>query len=319
VLRDLPGFLNCGDRESRQIISAALNAALVLFVINAAEVDHRKENELIRLVFQHLRRQGLAWSQVFFALNRIDLFGLDPGQEGEKEKRISTLRHRLAAMAREEYDLPQIPDPPAIHPIATLPALAAQLLSGGDGHLDRHDRDYLLETAIDYAGRMVPSGIADLLPRSREHWQASHVRAFCWHAASASHWSDFRRALCWHVHQCSPPRLPTLSMTSRALTTSTRRDHAAPLALWRFEQPCQRIQPGQRLRLEVLAPAVLHWSADDWQALHDSPSWDTGLGTYLIDLPTEHLPAGRQIHFTFFWPGAGRWEGRNFVVLIAAP
>ncbi len=203
ILRDLPGLLNTESQETRQLISAGLNGALILLVINAGEVDHRKEEELMRLVFRNLRLQGKPWDQVFFALNRIDLFGSDPGQQDEKKHRISNIQHSLAVAAWEEYQMSQRPDPPTIHQIATLPAFAAQLLSSGGRHLDPNDRAFLLDQAVEYAGRMVPRDIADLLPRSRQRWKPGHVRTFCKHAATLSHWNDFRRALCRQIDEAA--------------------------------------------------------------------------------------------------------------------
>jgi hypothetical protein len=203
ILRDLPGLLDDRSQETRVLISAGLNKAFVLCVFNAAEVDHHKEDQLVRLVFRELRRQCQSWSQVFFVLNRIDLFGRDPGQRDEKSKRISYLGKRITIAAQDEYNLSQRPDPPLIHQIATLPALAAQLLANGRCHREAIDREYLLDVAIDYAGRTVPRGISDQLPRSKERWQRKHVKVFCLHTAVASHWNVFRRALCEHVRELS--------------------------------------------------------------------------------------------------------------------
>jgi glucoamylase len=42
------------------------------------------------------------------------------------------------------------------------------------------------------------------------------------------------------------------------------------------------------------------------------------LGIYIADLATKALPEGKQIRFTFYWPDAGHWEGKDFIVRIAA-
>ena len=41
---------------------------------------------------------------------------------------------------------------------------------------------------------------------------------------------------------------------------------------------------------------------------------DAGLRDSLADLPTEALPEGAQIKFTFYWPDANHWEGDDFMV-----
>jgi glucoamylase len=73
---------------------------------------------------------------------------------------------------------------------------------------------------------------------------------------------------------------------------------------------------GKILRLEVLAPAVAHWSADGWQTVHDTPTSDAGLGVHFVDLPTRELAAGAKVAFTFYWPEAAKWEGVEFSVEV---
>ena len=43
------------------------------------------------------------------------------------------------------------------------------------------------------------------------------------------------------------------------------------------------------------------------------PAW----GFISADLPSQILPEGKQIKFTFYWPDAGHWEGKDFMVRIA--
>ena len=90
----------------------------------------------------------------------------------------------------------------------------------------------------------------------------------------------------------------------------------SPHACWRFNHRIQRMAAGRTLRVETLVPCVVHWSADRWSQVHDTPSRDTGLGGHVVDLPTAALPAGTTIDFTFYWSGADRWEQRDFRVDI---
>lgn len=91
----------------------------------------------------------------------------------------------------------------------------------------------------------------------------------------------------------------------------------SPRAVWRFNHKCQTIPAGKILRIEVLEPAVVHWSADDWRTVFDSETRSTGLGLHLVDLRADELPAGARLRFTFRWPLADRWEGVDFVVAVA--
>src|SRR5438132_919083 len=89
-------------------------------------------------------------------------------------------------------------------------------------------------------------------------------------------------------------------------------------AAWRFNQKCRTIPFGKILRIEVLAPATVHWSDDDWQTTIDSKTIDTGIGIHYADLPTSGLSPASNILFTFFWPDANKWEGTNFQVTVGA-
>jgi len=92
-----------------------------------------------------------------------------------------------------------------------------------------------------------------------------------------------------------------------------------PYAVGRFNNKTESIVAGKTLRLESLAAAVVHWSADGWQTFHDTETRDTGLGVYVADLPTAKLPVSAALHFTFYWPTAGRWEGVDFTVEVTTP
>ena len=88
------------------------------------------------------------------------------------------------------------------------------------------------------------------------------------------------------------------------------------LVSWRFNQKSRTVPEGKNLRIEVLAPAMVHWTPDDWQTTNDSKTIDTGLGVHYVDLPTNRLSPDSKIVFTFFWPTANKWEGIDFQATI---
>jgi glucoamylase len=90
------------------------------------------------------------------------------------------------------------------------------------------------------------------------------------------------------------------------------------LAAWRFNNKVRRMPRGRVLRIETLAPAVVHWSADGWRTARDAATADSGLGVHHADLPTAELETGASVVFTFYWPGASRWEGADFSVGVVA-
>jgi glucoamylase len=92
------------------------------------------------------------------------------------------------------------------------------------------------------------------------------------------------------------------------------------LCLWRFDHQCESIFAGRKLRIEVMAPGVIHFSTDNWKTAQDMPTRDTGLGFHLADLPVQQLQPGDKLRFTFRWPEAGnRWEGANFDLEVEPP
>lgn len=97
----------------------------------------------------------------------------------------------------------------------------------------------------------------------------------------------------------------------RYLRDRTRARHA----LWRMDQPRRALPAGKVLRLEVLRPARVRWTRDAWASHDDLDARDAGLGVFVADLPTEDLREGA-VQFTFHWTDEGRWEGRNFRVVV---
>ncbi|HWK43436.1 MAG TPA: glucan 1,4-alpha-glucosidase [Stellaceae bacterium] len=94
-------------------------------------------------------------------------------------------------------------------------------------------------------------------------------------------------------------------------------DRVTPrLALWSFSAKRRTISHGRAFRIEVLASATVHWSIDHWTTTTDCDTIATGLGTHIADLPTEALPVGTQVIFTFRWHAAHTWEGADYSVTI---
>ena len=92
----------------------------------------------------------------------------------------------------------------------------------------------------------------------------------------------------------------------------------SPRLAWRFNHKIRSLPAGKLLRIETMAPAVIHWSADNWNSVEDVEVHDAGLGIYAADLATESLTQGTEINFTFYWPGADHWEGEDFSIRIGS-
>ena len=85
---------------------------------------------------------------------------------------------------------------------------------------------------------------------------------------------------------------------------------------WRFNNKTRTLPRSKNLRIILLTPGRVHWSDDGWRTTHDSNSWDSGLGVHAVDLPTDKLPSGREVVFTFYWPGEQRWEGVDHSIVV---
>lgn len=86
--------------------------------------------------------------------------------------------------------------------------------------------------------------------------------------------------------------------------------------VWCFNHKIRILPAGKILRITTPASAIIHWSDDDWNTVHDTTTRDTGLAIHIADLATESLPEGKQVKFTIYWPDTGHWEGTDFFVRI---
>ncbi len=88
--------------------------------------------------------------------------------------------------------------------------------------------------------------------------------------------------------------------------------------VWTFARRPRTMEPDASLRVIASSPFRLHLSDDDWRTASDLDSIETGLDLWYVDLP----PLGgdsRAYVFTFYWPVADRWEGRDYRVDAAPP
>ncbi len=90
---------------------------------------------------------------------------------------------------------------------------------------------------------------------------------------------------------------------------------AADRARWTFDERIRILPMGSVLRVEVSSPAIVHWTANQWDAVHDTRTVRRG-GVHVADLQTEELPSGARLQFTFYWPEVNRWEGEDFEVRV---
>ncbi|MBS1849889.1 MAG: glucan 1,4-alpha-glucosidase [Acidobacteria bacterium] len=86
--------------------------------------------------------------------------------------------------------------------------------------------------------------------------------------------------------------------------------------LWSYNNKCRTMPKGKKLRLVLLAPALVHWSMDGWSHAKDTQTRATGLGTYIVDLPTASLDHDQDVVFTLYWTDEERWDEVDYTVVI---
>src|SRR5579872_498372 len=85
--------------------------------------------------------------------------------------------------------------------------------------------------------------------------------------------------------------------------------------IWKPNRQPRSVKRGFTLRIQVPAAFRLHWSANEWQSVQDSPSSPQVLGFHFVDIPISDAQRA-SIRFTFFWTIEDRWEGRDYVVAV---
>ena len=97
-----------------------------------------------------------------------------------------------------------------------------------------------------------------------------------------------------------------------------RKKTVSPFRPWRLNNKARSIPAGKRLRIELFAPATVHWSTDGWKTPQDTRTQPNGYGFHLADLPVGSAPPGTVIVFTFYWLDSGHWENKDFSVTVEA-
>ncbi len=57
----------------------------------------------------------------------------------------------------------------------------------------------------------------------------------------------------------------------------------SPCLVWRLNHKIHSLFFGKMLRIETLVPVAIHWSADDWNTIHEVTTRDAGLGPIFND------------------------------------
>lgn len=86
------------------------------------------------------------------------------------------------------------------------------------------------------------------------------------------------------------------------------------ISIWRFNDRLLKMPSSKTLRIEILFPAVIYWSTDNWVNTQHSETKDIGLPFYFSDFVLQD--GVTKFAFTFFWKDANKWEGENFEIEV---
>ena len=85
-----------------------------------------------------------------------------------------------------------------------------------------------------------------------------------------------------------------------------------PAFVWTAAHQISSFEHGRRVKIQLLEPAVVRWSADEWGSYKESQTIDTTLGLHVAELPTQIMRPGAVMAWTVHY--ADRWEGRNYTL-----
>ena len=89
-----------------------------------------------------------------------------------------------------------------------------------------------------------------------------------------------------------------------------------PTEIWKFHSQSQSMRHDEVLRIQAHDPFRLRWSDDHWNNVHEIESQSPGMDLHYVDLELEQRHCD-YVTFTFYWPNADRWEGRDFAIRVA--
>jgi glucoamylase len=176
------------------------------------------------------------------------------------------------------------------------------------GHLQAAEQLLKVMEFSTEGGRLLPEQVWDAadLP-ARELFAGKPTGSACPLVWAHSEYIKLRRSLRDRKIFDQPPQT-----VQRYLIDKKKSEYFA----WRYNNKCRSMPQSKKLRVTLMAPALVHWSNDHWRNVQDINTRNTGLGTHVADLPTEGLAAASEVVFTFYWLEEQKWEGTDFSVVV---
>lgn len=108
-------------------------------------------------------------------------------------------------------------------------------------------------------------------------------------------------------------------MPPQGIERYIKRGTVANFRSWRFNRKITSMPAGKLLRIELQAPAMVHWSRDGWKTTTDSDTHENGFGLHVAELPVSDAVQGSDVVFTMYWTNTANWENADFSVRLEEP
>ena len=93
------------------------------------------------------------------------------------------------------------------------------------------------------------------------------------------------------------------------------RSFKSNVEIFQTSRPVREIAAGMILRVVDTVRFSVLYTTDDWATKTEKESRPAGYAGSFADIATAAGQAGK-IVFTFYWPGEGKWLGKNFEVAV---
>ena len=170
TIQDFPGFQHAQDNRCLEFIEQFLNPeSIPLFLFNAEETDHIKEEQLLRAFLKLIHSKGGSWQSIIFVLNRMDAFVRDHAPECALQQALQIRQMLIQRVVTEIWQI----NPPhnvKLIPLSSGVAFAAEMLCHHGQALSKTEHDHLRKQIVSWSHALLPGYIREDLPRSVTSW-----------------------------------------------------------------------------------------------------------------------------------------------------
>jgi hypothetical protein len=86
--------------------------------------------------------------------------------------------------------------------------------------------------------------------------------------------------------------------------------------VWSHSHQINSFRAGRAVKIQLSRPGIVRWTADEWASYKEVAAYDTTLGFWAADLPTQIMRPGAVMEWTAHYTAG--WEGRNYALRCVA-